>query len=382
VNLVTANFGDEEAAMQAYFRDGTARAAALNFRGPLRFTADGKLDPAILKTYDRYGFYVFSEVFGGDELTEVRASILDMLDRVPVTPDAAIDSKGRPALGADRMRPTILWSKPLGDPFGGGKGMNGRAPVGMPEPDAAKDIPAQVPIAIAGVLQYSEPTLRLYGHPQMMAAVAAINGDDFVPQSEVLIVKRAGEGGSYAWHQDGTTHWDSPAWDPGVHGINLMPHLFDGTAANGLWCLPGSHKTGRQDIVGLTKNAGSVRLPEAVPMICKAGDVLLTNRQILHASFPNTSKDPRLSFVFSYHRRGAVLDVHTRTAFGDPVTYDAARVQKKCEIIGYSIVARQKRFPGQTSYVYRPHAESGEHYSWEAAGPGTIKNYHTRDLFL
>lgn len=381
MNLVNATFGDEEAAMQAYFQGGAARAEALNFRGPLRFAADGKLAPEILETYNRLGFYVLADIFPGKELEEVRAGVHDMLDRVPTEPDAPLDHKGRPALGADRAKPTILWSKPLGDPFGGGKGMNGRAPVAMMEPEAAKELPKQVPLVIAGVLQYSEPVLRLFGHPQMLAVVAALNGDDFISQSEVLIIKKPGEGGSYAWHQDGTTHWGKD-WDQDVHGMNLMPQLYDCTAANGLWCVPGTHASGRANIVELAKDAGGVRLPDGVPMICKAGDVLITNRQVLHASFPNTSKDWRLSFVFSLNRRRSVLGVQTKTAFGDPVTYDAERVRKKSEVIGYSIAARANHFAGEESYVYRPHAETGEQYPWDSAAPDAIRNYHLRDLFV
>jgi hypothetical protein len=47
----TANYGAEETAMQAYFRDGEGRAHALGNRGPVRFKSDGKLHPDILDAY-------------------------------------------------------------------------------------------------------------------------------------------------------------------------------------------------------------------------------------------------------------------------------------------------------------------------------------------
>ena len=73
--------------------------------------------------------------------------------------------------------------------------------------------------------------------------------------------------------------------------------------ANGVWVVPGSHKLGKIDIAALAAEAGSERLPEAVPMICKPGDVAITNRQALHGSFANTSKDWRVTVNFGFHRR-------------------------------------------------------------------------------
>ena len=44
-----------------------------------------------------------------------------------------------------------------------------------------------------------------YGHPDLLAAAASINGDDFVP-NDAIFVKQPGLGGSVSWHQDGVTH--------------------------------------------------------------------------------------------------------------------------------------------------------------------------------
>ena len=42
------DYGSEEAAMQAYLRDGERRAAGLGNRGPIRFTPSGELHPEIV----------------------------------------------------------------------------------------------------------------------------------------------------------------------------------------------------------------------------------------------------------------------------------------------------------------------------------------------
>ena len=133
------DYGAEEAAMQAYLREGEQRAFALGNRGPIRFTASGELHPDIVEAYWRCGFYVFEGVLEPDELADIERDVKDILDRLPVEKGAPLDAKGRPALAADCQAPTLLWSKPLGDPFGGTDLANGRHPVKMYEPKAAAE---------------------------------------------------------------------------------------------------------------------------------------------------------------------------------------------------------------------------------------------------
>ena len=59
---VAVDYGTEQAAMAAYLREGERRALALGNRGPIRFTAQGKVHPDILDAYWRVGFYVFEGV--------------------------------------------------------------------------------------------------------------------------------------------------------------------------------------------------------------------------------------------------------------------------------------------------------------------------------
>src|ERR1700682_333284 len=303
------DYGAEEAAMQEYMRGGEQSGATLGNRGPIRFIDNGELHPEIVEAYWRCGFYIFEGVLKADELADIERDLHDILDRLPAERGSAVDAKGRPALAADCTASTLLWSKPLGDPFGGTTLANGRHPVKMFEPTAAADAPKEIVYLILGSLQFSEAALRVYGHPELLAVAAAINGPDFTPFNEALFIKEPGRGASVAWHQDGTTHWDSPEWDQGVHGFNFMAQLYGGTAANGVWVVPGSHKAGKIDIASLVAKAGSERLTDAVPMIARPGDVAITNRQALHGSFANTSKDWRVTVNFGFHRRKSVLGV-------------------------------------------------------------------------
>ena len=120
--------------MQAYLREGEGRALALGNRGPIRFDARGALRPDFLDAYRRCGFYIFEGVLGEEELRDIEADLFDILDQLPVEQGSPVDARGRPALAAGCEAPTLFWSRPLGDPFGGTDLANGRHPVKMTEP--------------------------------------------------------------------------------------------------------------------------------------------------------------------------------------------------------------------------------------------------------
>ncbi|UCH49833.1 MAG: phytanoyl-CoA dioxygenase family protein [Betaproteobacteria bacterium] len=372
--------GPVDQEMQAYLRDGEARALALPNRGPIRFDDAGRLAQDIVDSYYEYGFYVFKHVLSAEELADIEADVIDILDRLPVEQGSPVDAKGRPALAAGCQAPTLFWAKPLSDPFGGTDQAAGRHPVKMSEPEPPKDAPKEIVYLILGSLQFSEACLRVYAHPQLLKVAATINGDDFMPFTEAIFIKKPGQGASVAWHQDGVTHWDSPNWDPNCHGFNFMAQLYGCTAANAVWIVPGSHKLGRIDIGAKAAQARSDRLPDAVPMICDPGDVVISNRQCLHGSFANTSSDWRVTINFGFHRRASVLGVTSGGLHNARAHYDEERIRERSRLIGYAISARQQRFPKETPFIYKPHADAGEYFEWKPEMMSQLKDYNLLDM--
>jgi len=379
--MATTAYTESDAqSLNAYCARGMDRALGLGNRGPVRFTADGAVDPAILDAFDECGFYILEGVIGAQELAELETDYLGILDRAPTAPGEVTDAQGRPALGLGLSIPAYNWSKPLSDPSGGTDQLDGRHPVKMFEPTPAANLPDEVVQTILGPLQHSGAFLRLYGHPGLLRVAAAINGEDFAPFQEGIIIKQPGEGKSFAWHQDGITHWDSPQFTPVSHGINIMAQLYGSTPANGVWFLPGSQH-GRADIRALTRQAGGNCLADAVPLVCQPGDVAIANRQALHGSFANTSPDPRVTFSFGFQPRRSVLGIEGYLWEPDkPVRYDEAYVAQRAEMIGYAIDARRQHFPGEESYTYRPHADAGQHFVWDEKARDAIRDYNRLDI--
>lgn len=373
---------EDTSSMESYIRQGKQNAYELGNRGPIRFNDDGTLIQEIIDAYWRCGFYVLEGALSAEELSDLQADMESALERAPYTKDAEVDVQGRPALGSDLERPSFRFAKPLSDPYGGTELVSGRHPAKMSEPAPPEDAPDYVINSIGSPLQIMDACLRLYGHPQLLAIAEAINGPDFTPFTESVIVKRAGLGPSVAWHHDGTTHWESPDLDEGTHGFNFMAQLYGSTAENGVWLLPGSHKQGKSDIKSLVEKNGSDRLPGAVPMVCEPGDVVMSNRQALHASFANTSPDKRITINFGFHRRRSVLNVRTIHG-GQEVVFDEERVRERSRVIALAIDARQQRFPHEQRYVYQPFAGEQNTIRWSNETRASIlRNYNLRDLAI
>ena len=204
-----------------------------------------------------------------------------------------------------------------------------------------------------------------------------------MPFNEALFIKEPGRGASVAWHQDGTTHWDSPDWDQGVHGFNFMAQLYGCTAANGVWVVPGSHKLGKIDIEALVAEAGSERLPDAVPMICAAGrrrhHQPPGGARLLRQHQPRLAGDGELRLPSPAARCWACRAAACTTR--PPSTTPSASANAR-GLIGYGIDARRQRFPDETPYVYKPHAEAALSYRWDDEAKAEIKDYNLLDLSI
>ena len=365
-----------------YYKAGKNKALNLGNRGPIKFNPDGSLAKQILDAYSEFGFYVFEDVISTAEIKDLENGVASILKRLPVSEDSTIDSSGNPAIGTNCEAPTLFWSKPLGDPFGGTTLANGRHPVKMNEPQPSKNSPEKIVYLILGTLQFSDELLRTYAHPELLKVAEQINGEDFVPFTDALFIKEPGMGASVAWHRDGTTHWDSANFDERTHGFNFMIQLYGCTEENGVWVVPGTHKKRYVDIAKMVSDAGSERVEDAVPMICNPGDVVISNRQVVHGSFANTSSDWRITINQGFHRRKSVLGVKGGGLHGEPAVYDTERIIERSKVIKLAIEARKQRFPDEEAFEYKPLSTSTEDFTWNAAAKRSLHDYNLLDLSI
>jgi len=339
IEACAAHYGEDADAVRDYLTQGQARALALPNRGTLKFDADGTVHSDILEAYAEYGFYVFEKALSAEELADLQSDMATEL-------------------------------------------ANGRHQVKLFEPKAKSDAPAASPFYLAGSLQFSPACLRLYAHPGLLKMAEAVNGSDFTPFHEGLFIKDAGLGAAVSWHQDGDTHWDNPDFDADIHGFNFMGQIYGSTAVNGVWVVPGSHKDGRADIVKLVADAGTERLPDAVPIICNPGDVVINNRQLVHGSFANTGFEPRVTANFGFHRRSSVLNVKGAGIHAEAAVFDEAFIAERSRVMGLAIAARQERFPNETPYAYQPLADIQNTFQYNPAAQAALLDYNLMDLSI
>ncbi len=329
-----------------YCEDGRRRALALGNRGPARFNADGKLEEDILEAYRRTGFYVFTGVVDASEIHELETEFDALLENAPVEKGGRTDRHGKP------VKYPGYYSLALDEVF-------------KRQSDVSDDEPAVVGL-ISHPLMMMDSALRVYAHPVILKIVASVNGPDFVPFHESIFHKGAGEGPPTPWHQDGRTHWsengdalEQPDGSGKTHGFNLSVSWSRCTPENCLWVVPGSHRH------WLLANDGEFpsikkRLPDAVPAMLEPGDCVMVNRSSLHGSFPNKSRERRVTMVLGYHNRASAIGTTTTNihAFRLPgkvkeVTYDEEYVLKRTRMIPLAIDARRQKYPNEQPYEYR-----------------------------
>ena len=382
IKACAAFYGKDADKMELYLKEGEKKALDLGNRGPIKFDDNGNLCKEIRKSYSEYGFYIFENVIDPKELNDIKEDLENLITNFPTGPDSKLDAKGDPAFNADSKSLTLLWSKPLGDPLGGTELANGRHQIKLFEPEAPADAPLAVPVILLGSLQFSDACLRTYAHPKLLKVAESINGEDFAPFNEALFIKEPGVGAAVSWHQDGVTHWDSDDFNEDIHGFNFMIQLYGCTPANGVWVVPGTHKNRTVDIKEMVNRSGSERIKEAVPMVCKPGDVVMSNRQVVHGSFANTSPDWRVTINQGFHRRKSVLNVKGGGLHGAPAVYDEARVNQRSSIICKAISARQQKFPHEKPYEYKPFEGKSEMFKWDENAKTDMHDYNLLDFSI
>ena len=72
IEACAAYYGDQAEQMKDYLIQGQKKALALPNRGPIRFDQNGDIHPDILKTYSKYGFYIFENALGEEELSDLK----------------------------------------------------------------------------------------------------------------------------------------------------------------------------------------------------------------------------------------------------------------------------------------------------------------------
>jgi len=123
-------------------------------------------------------------------------------------------------------------------------------------------------------------------------------------------------------------------------------------------------------------------------MLCERGDVVVCNRQCLHGSFANASRDRRATFVWGFFRRDTVLDAEVEVPATRPGQkagrrrYSESCIQSRARIVQLAIAARKIHRPAEEPYDYEPlHGESLDADSL-ASIKAALQHYSDDTIFI
>jgi len=199
----------------------------------------------------------------------------------------------------------------------------------------------QVLNRISAPLARSEVMRRAFGNPKLLSAVESLYGPDFTPSAEAIVIKLPGNGAPFAWHQDGN-------FKTGVQperGVNFGIYLYASSQENGcLYVIPKSHTWGQVDIQRMIDEHGE-RLPQAIPVCAKPGDVIVHSRNLIHGSFANASPNLRVTVYFGYHISKTVEGV-----------FEQEHIKTRMRAIPLAVRLRVESglFPNEEPYLYAP----------------------------
>lgn len=144
------------------------------------------------------------------------------------------------------------------------------------------------------VIDKTEEARVLLGHPFILRTVERLQGTDFIPTWDSMVIKLPGEGTCIGWHRDA-----------GAECVGSEPiftvdfYVDDADHDTCLWVHPGSQTWDPERVLKVTQQDGFVT-EDAIPIPMKAGDVLLHNILLLHGSPANTSSKLRRVIYFEF----------------------------------------------------------------------------------
>lgn len=185
----------------------------------------------------------------------------------------------------------------------------------------------------------------LLGNPFILRSVEKLEGSDFIPTWDSMVLKLPGEGIIVPWHRDASTDFvgDQPIF-------NVDFYLDEADIDTCVWVIPGSHRWDeaktQQEIDRL--NHGGFSTEGAIPATMHPGDVLFHNILVLHGSPANTSN--KLRRVVYYEFRAA----HVEDSKGPHVP---AYIPLKQKVLLACLDWRRKANyidPTEEPFTYRP----------------------------
>jgi phytanoyl-CoA hydroxylase len=130
------------------------------------------------------------------------------------------------------------------------------------------------------VIDKHDPMKALLGHPFILRSVEKLQGRNFIPTWDSMVLKMPDEGIIVPWHRDAEV---PVGCDDPRPIFNVDFYLDDADLGNCLWVIPGSNKWSVEQAQERCKREG-FDTSDAIPVPLKAGDVIFHDITVVHGS--------------------------------------------------------------------------------------------------
>ncbi|MFC3801196.1 phytanoyl-CoA dioxygenase family protein [Cohnella sp. GCM10012308] len=199
------------------------------------------------------------------------------------------------------------------------------------------------------VIDKSDPMKALLGHPFILRSVEKLQGNNFIPTWDSMVLKMPDEGIIVPWHRDA----EVPAGCEDPRPIfNVDFYLDSADLATCLWVIPGSNKWSKEACQARIEQDGADRFSteDAIPVPLEAGDAIFHDITVLHGS-PAGDGNPLRRTVYYEFRPGEIewnFGPHTREYLG-------LKQQMLLECLDRRAAASYAQ--GEEPFVYKPDGE-------------------------
>jgi ectoine hydroxylase-related dioxygenase (phytanoyl-CoA dioxygenase family) len=130
------------------------------------------------------------------------------------------------------------------------------------------------------VIDKSDPMKVLLGHPFILRSVEKIQGVNFIPTWDSMVIKMPNEGIVVPWHRDGKQYGPEV---PNIPVFNVDFYLDSADLTSCLWVIPGSNLWPADQASARCKRPG-FDTSDAIPVPMNPGDVIFHDITLVHGS--------------------------------------------------------------------------------------------------
>lgn len=214
------------------------------------------------------------------------------------------------------------------------------------------------------VIDKSDPMKSLLGHPFILKSVEKIQGNNFIPTWDSMVIKAPNEGIIVDWHRDSGV--PEGCTDPRPI-FNVDFYLDEADLQTCLWVIPGSNKWS-PEAAAERCNRPTFETDDAIPVPMQPGDVILHDITVLHGS-PAGDGNPLRRTIYYEFRPGDIE--------ADYGPHTLEYLAKKQQVL-FDCIERRKATgygAGEEAFDYKP---TGRFAIAEVKKPDTYRYPHEK----